>query len=373
MLYFLHEIGMENDSLSFLRLFRYVTFRAAGAGAFAFLLVLFFGPFTVRRLRSLKALGLSRVPGAEVNEDKIGVPTMGGLLILIGIVVAIVLWAIPNPLVLIFLALLVGMGLVGFLDDYKKLLKQNTDGLSEKGKLFFQALIGLCAVFALHAIPMETGNNVQMLYFPFLKSPVIENMALWMAIPFGGLVVVATSNAVNLSDGMDGLAIGLTIICATTYAIFAYICGHAIFADYLQVPFVPGCSEVVVIAGAMVGAGLGFLWHNCYPAAMYMGDTGSLSIGGAIGLIAVLVKQEILLVLVGGVFVAEAGSSLLQRYYYKLTRKMTGEPKRLFSCAPIHHHFEKKDKPWRETQIVIRFWIVGIILAALGLATLKIR
>ena len=372
MLYFLHEIGMENESLSFLRLFKYVTFRAAGAGTFAFLLTLLLGPFTVRRLRALRALGLSRVPGAEDNADKIGVPTMGGLLILIGIVVSIVLWAIPNALVMIFLGLLVAMGFVGFLDDYKKLLKKNTDGLSEGGKLLFQAIIGLCAVYALHVIP-ETGDNVRELMFPFFKSPLVENMALWLAIPFGGLVVVATSNAVNLSDGMDGLAIGLSIICAVTYAIFAYICGHSIFADYLQVPFVPGCSEVVVIAGAMVGAGLGFLWHNCYPAAMYMGDTGSLSIGAAIGLIAVLVKQEILLVLVGGVFVAEAGSSLLQRYYYKFTRKMTGEPKRLFSCAPIHHHFEKKENPWRETQIVIRFWIIAIILAALGLATLKIR
>jgi phospho-N-acetylmuramoyl-pentapeptide-transferase len=372
MLYFLHEIGLESDSFSFLRLFRYVTFRAAGAGAFAFLLVLLLGPYTACRLRRLKALGLSRVPGAEVNEHKIGVPTMGGLLILIGIIASILLWAIPNALVLIFLGLLIATGFVGFLDDYKKLLNQNTDGLSERGKLIFQAFIGLCAVYALHAIP-ETGENVRKLMFPFFKDPVVENMALWLAIPFGGLVVVATSNAVNLSDGMDGLAIGLSIICAITYAIFAYICGHSIFANYLQVPFVPGCSEVVVIAGAMVGAGLGFLWHNCYPAAMYMGDTGSLSIGGAIGLIAVLVKQEILLVLVGGVFVAEAGSSLLQRYYYKLTRKLTGEPKRLFKCAPIHHHFEKKDDPWHETQIVIRFWIIGIILAALGLATLKIR
>ena len=296
---------------------------------------------------------------------------MGGILILFSIILTVLLWAVPNnSLVRISLFLLVALGLVGFLDDYRKVIHKDKKGLSGHWKFFFQIAISLVAVWSLYLVP-EAGDNLTKLMIPFFKQPIIEDMWIGVALCFGCLVVVASSNAVNLSDGMDGLAVGCVTICAITYAVFAYFCGHKLFAIYLQIPFVPGCSEVVVIATAIAGAGLGFLWHNCPPASVFMGDTGSLSIGGAIGLIAVLVKQEILLIIVGGIFVIEAGSVILQVGYYKLTRRLTGTPRRLFQCAPIHHHFQKCG--WKETQVVVRFWIMAFILAAIGLATLKIR
>jgi phospho-N-acetylmuramoyl-pentapeptide-transferase len=372
MLWFLSQSDWaQQEGLTFLRLFGYVTFRAGGAAFTAFLIAVLFGPFTVRTLKRLDAMGMAHVPEHQGKGDKDRTPTMGGILILASIVISTLLWAPPtNPLVIVFLGLLLALGLVGFFDDYRKLMHKNTAGLAGRWKLVFQAAVGGTAVWFLHAIP-SAGDNVTKLMLPFFKDPVIENMAVWCAISFGALVVVASSNAVNLTDGMDGLAIGCTIICAGAYAVFAYCCGHAGFADYLHIPFVPGASEVVVIATAIAGAGLGFLWHNCLPAAMYMGDTGSLSIGGAIGLIAVLVKQELLLILVGGVFVVEAMSVVLQVGYFKFSRKLTGTPKRIFRCAPIHHHFEQTG--WDESKVVVRFWIIAALLAAAGLATLKLR
>lgn len=375
MLYHLYFLSSEYETLSFLRLFKYVTFRAGGAAFTAYLITLLLGPWTIRLLTTFQATAPGHLddilPPEDLDGRKRHVPTMGGVLILASVIVSVFLWANPdNLLVRAFLCLLAALGFVGFLDDYRKVIHKNKEGLSGRLKLLFQIVIGLSVIWCLHLIP-GTGDNLTKLTIPLLKQPIIEDMWLWVAFLFGCLVVVASSNAVNLSDGMDGLAVGCTIICAITYAIFAYFCGHKVFAGYLQIPFVPGCSEVVVIATAIAGSGLGFLWHNCPPAAIFMGDTGSLSIGGAIGLIAVLVKQEILLIIVGGIFVLEAGSVILQVAYFKISRRLTGTPKRLFQCAPIHHHFQKCG--WKETQVVIRFWIIAFILAAIGLATLKVR
>lgn len=375
MLTYLTQLAERYPDLSFLRLFGYVTFRAAGAACTAFFLALVFGPLTVKLLHHFQAVAPHRTDGLVVDDPpepgKNKTPSMGGLLLLFATLVAIVLWCNPtSALVLIFLGLMISLGVLGFLDDYLKIANQSRDGLSSRSKLFWQVLIAVAAVILLDSVP-ETGDNVRQLMVPFFKYPVIENMALWMTVLFGVIVLVGASNAVNLTDGMDGLAIGCTITCALTYAVFAYMCGHFFIAEHLRIPFVPGSSEVSVIAFAMAGAGLGFLWHNCYPASMFMGDTGSLSLGGAIGLIAVLVKQELVLVLVGGVFVLEAGSVILQVSYFKLTRRFTGTPRRIFLCAPYHHHL--KLGGWKETQIVVRFWILSLVLAGLGLATLKIR
>ena len=375
MFYYLYSVSSDYEILSFLRLFKYVTFRAGGAAFTAFLIALLLGPYVVRILINYQVTAPGHLenilPKEDLDPNKKHVPTMGGALILFSIIVAVMLWAIPfNPLVRVFLCLLTALGFLGFMDDYRKVIHKTKDGLSGRWKFLFQFIIALAAVWCLHLIP-GTENNVKKFMIPFVKNPIIEDMGIWLAFSFSCFVVVGSSNAVNLSDGMDGLAIGCTIICAITYAIFAYFCGHKAFASYLQIPFIPGCSEVVVIATAIAGAGLGFLWHNCPPASMFMGDTGSLSIGGAIGLIAVLVKQEILLIIVGGIFVIEAGSVILQVTYFKFTRRLTGTPKRLFQCAPIHHHFQRCG--WKETQVVIRFWIMAFILAAIGLTTLKIR
>ncbi len=339
------------------------------------MVTLLLGPLVIRILERYQATAPDHLDGVLPKEvldpKKRTIPTMGGVLILFAVILSIALWAVPhNPLVQVFACLMIALGVLGFVDDFLKVIKKNKDGLSARCKLIFQVLIAVTAVWCLSEIP-ETSANLRKLMVPLSKHPIINDMGLWAALAFSSLVVVGSSNAVNLSDGMDGLAIGCTVICTVTYACFAYACGHKYFALYLQIPYVPGSSEVVVIAMAIVGAGLGFLWHNCPPAAIFMGDTGSLSIGGAIGLIAVLVKQELLLIIVGGVFVVEAGSVILQVSYYKLTRRLTGTPKRLFHCAPIHHHFQKMG--WKETQIVIRFWIIAIILATVGLATLKIR
>ncbi len=374
MLYYLSTFS-DLDYFSFLRLFRYISFRAGGAAITAFFLTLILGPATVRLLKKLQATAPGHMEGLlpqeQQDSNKLKIPTMGGMLILFSILVSIMFWAIiQQPLVKVFMGLLIALGMVGFYDDWQKIKSKSNIGISARGKLIFQFLIAILAVGSLYFIP-ETKENFTKLMVPLIKNPLVEDLPIIVALILGCLVVVGSSNAVNLSDGMDGLAIGCSIICAMVYACFAYFCGHKYFAIYLQIPYIPGSSEVVVIAAAMVGSGLGFLWHNCYPAAMFMGDTGSLSIGGAIGLIAVLVKQELLLLLIGGVFVIEAGSVILQVSYFKLTRRLTGTPKRLFQCAPIHHHFQKLG--WKETQVVIRFWIIALLLAALGMATLKIR
>lgn len=377
MLYYISEF---KDIFGPLRLFEYVTFRAAGAAATAMFLTFILGPYMVKALKRLRATAPNRHEGLIdekfIDRAKDQTPSMGGVLVVFSIAVACLLWSSPgNPLIIAFLGTLLSLALLGFIDDYAKVAHGKRDGIPGKVKLLFQFLIAGMAVFYLDSIPEtnnvvlyykdqapQTGALMHQLMVPFMVAPL---WASWLVMIFSMFVVVGSSNAVNLTDGKDGLAVGTCIFCALSYAVFAYVCGHKIFASYLNVPFISGVSEVVVFAAAVMGACIGFLWYNCYPASMFMGDTGSLALGGTIGLIAVLVKQEITLIIVGGVFVMEALSVIIQVASFKLTGK------RVFLCAPIHHHFEHKG--WTETQIVVRFWIIAGILALSGLATLKLR
>jgi len=351
------------------RLFEYVTFRAGCAMALALLLTLLLGPLTVRLLKRVGTTAPTRleglVPEEYIDREKDKTPSMGGILIVFSIVVSTLLFAnFSNPLVFVFLVTLLAFAALGFVDDYEKVAHHNRNGISSRMKLLFQFVIAVVGIFMLSKIQLTTDILGQLIV-PFCKDPLYVSKSTGLILAFCALVVVGASNAVNLTDGKDGLAVGSMIFCTLTYMGFAYLCGHKIFAGYLNIPFVPGASEVVVFAGAIVGACIGFLWYNCYPASMFMGDTGSLALGGTIGLIAVLVKQEVTLVIVGGVFVIEALSVIIQVACFKLFGK------RVFLCAPIHHHFERLG--WTETQIVVRFWILSGIFALLGLATLKLR
>lgn len=350
-----------------LRLFNYVTFRAGGAGATAFLLVVLFGDAMVRWLKVFRTNHDDRYKDitdfVKLDEAKKKTPSMGGLLIVAGVVVATLLWGNPtNALMLLFLGTLVTLAGVGFLDDFSKIDKRG--GITAREKMLMQLTIASVAVFCLFAIP-ETRMEIWKIMLPFDKNPVLTGVeGAMVAFVLGVLTVVGASNAVNLTDGKDGLAAGSMIFATLAYAVIAYLCGHKIFAAHLSIPYIPNSSEVVVLAAALMGGCAGFLWHNCHPASMFMGDTGSLALGGTIGLIAVLVRQELLLLVIGGVFVMEAGSVMIQVASVKLRGK------RVFRCTPIHHHFEKN---WKETQIVVRFWILAGVFALIGLATLKIR
>jgi phospho-N-acetylmuramoyl-pentapeptide-transferase len=367
MLYLLHSFSHIWGPL---RVFQYVTLRSGAAAATAFLLTIFLAPFTIRMLKKLNTSAPSRhkglIPDEYIDENKDKTPSMGGVLIIFSIVVATVLWAVPtNPFTYIFLFTTVSLGLVGFVDDYTKVVFRERDGISAKLKIILQLAIAIVSVFCLFVIP-ENGHYISQLMVPFCLKPVLSGfIGALVTFPLGVIVVIGASNAVNLTDGKDGLAIGPVILCALTYAVFAYLSGNINFSEYLKIHYIPGAGEVGVFAAAIIGAGAGFLWYNCYPASMFMGDTGSLALGGSIGLIAVLVRMEIVLLLVGGVFVMEALSVILQVGSFKLRKK------RIFLCAPIHHHFERKG--WTETQIVVRFWILAGIFALLGLATLKLR
>lgn len=353
-----------------LRLFYFVTFRAAGAAFTALLLAIILGPLTVRLLKKFNTTAPSRlkglVPDEHLDESKDKTPSMGGMLIIFSITISALLWGnTANPLLIVFLVTLLALGAVGFLDDFVKVKHGKREGVSGRFKLVFQFAIAICAVIFLFSVP-ATGQDMWQFMVPFFKKPVLTGTIGGIAaVVVGVMAVVGASNAVNLTDGKDGLAVGCCIFAALAYAAFAYLCGHRIFAEHLNIPFISGAGEVGVFAAAVAGACIGFLWYNCYPASMFMGDTGSLALGGTIGLIAVLVKQELTLILVGGVFVIEAVSVILQVASFKLTGK------RIFLCAPIHHHFERKG--WTETQIVVRFWILAGIFALSALATLKIR
>ncbi len=366
MLYFLQKLS---DCFGPLRLFGYVTFRAGGALMTSALITFLLGPYTIRLLNRFKTQAPSRlkglVPEEHIDPEKDTVPSMGGLLIVFSITFSNILWALPgNPLVHIFLFTLLSLAAIGFADDYVKIARRNRNGIPAYVKLGLQLLVGLFAVLALDGLP-ETEKLLRQIILPFFKNPILPALPPVVAFAFSILVVTGSSNAVNLTDGKDGLAVGCVIFCALTYAVFAYMTGHSVFADYLKIPFIPGTSEVVVFASAIVGTCIGFLWFNCHPASMFMGDTGSLALGGTIGLMAVLVKQELTLIIVGGVFVLEALSVIIQVTSYKLTGK------RIFLCTPIHHHFEQKG--WTETQIVVRFWILAGLFALFGIATLKLR
>ena len=366
MMYYLHLLS---DQIKGFNVFSYVTFRAVAAAITAFVLSLAFGNFVIQKLIALKAGQPIRTADevhrlAELHSGKQGVPTMGGVLVIGTVVLSSFLWARPdNRFVWLALFSMVYLGALGFVDDYLKVTKKKSDGISGRLKLVFQiGLAGIVtAVFLTNPLIEVQARS---LYLPFFKIPVILNMGGFTFV-FFAFVIVGSSNAVNLTDGLDGLAIGCTITVAFAYALLTYAAGNFRIAEYLQVPFYPHTGELTVVCSALVGAGLGFLWFNCHPAKMFMGDTGSLAIGGVIGVIAICCKQELLLAVVGGVFVIEAVSVILQVLSFRLTGK------RIFAMSPIHHHFELSG--WKENTVIVRFWILSAIFALLGLATLKLR
>jgi phospho-N-acetylmuramoyl-pentapeptide-transferase len=345
-------------------LFRYLTFRSGGAVLTALLISYLLGPSVIRWLKSKQGDGQPiRLDGPENHLlTKKGTPTMGGVLILLALVISTLLWAdLNNRYVWVVLWVTIGYGVVGFGDDYLKLTKRNSKGLPGKLKLALQIGIAVIAALAISAIlPVELQTHLAV---PFFKDVLIQ-LGPFFA-PFAVLVMVGASNAVNLTDGLDGLAIVPVMIVAGCLALIAYLVGNSVFAGYLQIHYVPGCGELAVFCGALVGASLGFLWFNAPPAMVFMGDTGSLSVGGALGTISVIVKHELVLMIIGGLFVLETVSVIMQVASFKLTGR------RVFKMAPLHHHFEKKG--WAEPTIVIRFWIIASILALAGLSTLKVR
>lgn len=378
MLYYLHEL---TELFPPLRIFRYITFRALCGAATAFILSLLIGKRMIYMLQCLKFGQPIRIHDSatlySLHAGKSGTPTMGGLLIIATVTISTLLWAMPtNGYVLITLATMLVMGAIGFMDDYLKVTKQNPKGLGARPKLAYQFLWAFIAVGIMYAWPPGRAH-ISQLMVPFLKDPVVQNLSVVGTLIFCSLVMTGATNAVNLTDGLDGLAIGCTNAAAVAYLMLAYVAGHSVFANYLQVPYIPGTGELAVFCGCLLGAGMGFLWFNCHPAKVFMGDTGSLALGGAVAMVAICVKQELLLIIVGGVFVMEAMSVIIQVISFKLTGK------RVFLCSPLHHHFEFKEKAKAEregrdlevveTMITTRFWILSIIFALLGIATLKIR
>ncbi len=358
-----------SDHVQFFNLFRYITFRTGAALFTSALIVFLFGPMMISSLRVRQGKGQPiRADGPQTHFKKAGTPTMGGLMILAGIVGSSLLWAdLSNIYVVSTLLVTLGFGAIGFYDDYLKVTKQTDKGFSGKARLAIEFLIAGIAVYfmmrtALNSGPLGStfGSSIA---FPFLKDFMVD-LGIFFVL-FGGFVIVAAGNSVNLTDGLDGLAIVPVMIAAASFGVIAYLAGNAVFANYLQINFVLGTGELAVVLGAVIGAGLGFLWFNAPPAAIFMGDTGSLALGGLIGTVAVATKHEIVMAIIGGLFVAETLSVIIQVGYFKMTGR------RVFLMAPIHHHFEKLG--WTESQVVIRFWIIAVGLAMLGLSTLKLR
>lgn len=347
---------------TFFNVFSYITVRAILALLTALLFCLWIGPKVIRKLQLLQIGQVVRNDGPESHFSKRGTPTMGGIMILASIGVSTLLWAsLDNPYVWFVLFVLFGYGAVGFVDDYRKVVRKNTDGLIARWKYFLLSVIAFVAVIGMYLLGKD--SNATLLVVPFFKEIMPQLGLFYIVLSY--FVIVGTSNAVNLTDGLDGLAIMPTVLVSAAFALIAWATGNVNFADYLHIPYIKYSAELVVVCTAMVGAGLGFLWFNTYPAQVFMGDVGSLSLGGAIGTIAVLVRQEFLLVIMGGVFVIETLSVILQVGSYKLRKQ------RIFRMAPIHHHFELKG--WPEPRVIVRFWIVSLILVLLGLVTLKLR
>jgi phospho-N-acetylmuramoyl-pentapeptide-transferase len=397
MLYFLSQWILDwahgsdwESRLSFLRLFRYITVRAAGAAITALLLSWWLGPKIIRWLKHLK-FGQEYADRAEEAGDfkarvlsKKGTPTMGGILIVMALLISTMLWTQWNAQVeLTMLSVLVLAGL-GFYDDYAKILKQSGGGTPPRVKLIVQFSLAAFVGIYLWNLPARSelilakskgaaeiirSNLVSDLMLPFYKYPIHVGVVIGVLIVL--FTIVGSSNAVNLTDGLDGLAIGCTLIVGFVFLFFTYVAGNVKVAEYLQIPYVPGAGELTVFCAALIGAGLGFLWFNCHPAQVFMGDTGSLALGGAFGIVAVLIHQPFVLVIAGGVFVAEAVSVILQKSWFKFTRLKTGTGRRIFLMAPLHHHFEKKG--WYESQVVMRFYILCVLCAVVALATLKLR
>ncbi len=351
------------DEYTIFNLFRYLTFRTGGAIMTALILGFLIGPPMIRWLKKKQREGQPiRSDGPETHFAKAGTPTMGGLMILLSGGISVLLWAdLSNPFVWIVLGVVAAFGLIGFVDDYAKLTRRSHKGVPGKIRLLLEFGAAMVAVMAY--VHFSTTGNVTGLAVPFVKDYLVP-LGLFF-IPFGMLVIVGASNAVNLTDGLDGLAIVPVMIAATCFGLISYLVGNAVFSNYLGIHFVPGTGELAIICGALIGAGMGFLWFNAPPAMVFMGDTGSLSMGAGLGAIALIVKHELVLVIIGGLFVLETISVIVQVASFKLTGK------RVFAMAPLHHHFEKKG--WSEPTIVIRFWIIAVILALIGLSTLKLR
>jgi phospho-N-acetylmuramoyl-pentapeptide-transferase len=356
---FYHFLYPLASDISAFNVFRYITFRTGAATLTALFLSFMLGPPLIRKLASLRVGQPIREIGPD-HADKAGTPTMGGLLILLSLLVSVLLWSnLDTRFVWIVLSVTVGFGVLGFIDDYQKVTQGHSGGISARKKLFWQTLIALAVAIAIYSDPAFDAE----LAVPFFKN-FTPNLG-WGYIPLAAFVIVGASNAVNLTDGLDGLAIGPVMIAAATFLVLAYAAGHAGIAEYLAIKAVPGAGTLAIFCGALIGGGLGFLWFNASPAQLFMGDVGSLALGGALGTMAVLIRQEVLLALVGGVFVIETLSVVIQVAWFKLTGN------RVFLMAPIHHHFEKLG--WPEQKIVVRFWIISIILALVALSSLKLR
>lgn len=377
--------------LGFLRVFQYLTFRALMAAMTALLVGVASGPWFIQRLTALKIGQPVRTYGVASHLSKSGTPTMGGVLILFAIVVSTLLWFDwSNRFVWVVLAVTLGMGAIGWVDDWRKVVRKDPEGMRSREKYFWQSVIGLAAaLYLVFAISEGSNPRVWALFMDWIRSGFTVDLPqqAGLMVPFFKeisyplgvtgfvlltyLVIVGSSNAVNLTDGLDGLAIMPVVMVGSALGVFAYVTGNAVFARYLLLPYIPGTGELLVFCAAMAGAGLVFLWFNAYPAQVFMGDVGALALGGALGTIAVIVRQEIVLAIMGGIFVAEALSVILQVGWFKFTKRCYGQGRRLFKMAPLHHHFEKSG--WRETQVVVRFWIITMLLCLVGLSTLKLR
>jgi phospho-N-acetylmuramoyl-pentapeptide-transferase len=367
----MHLLTPLADQHIFFNLFRYITFRAAGGMVTASLLAFILGPRMIRWLRQLRFGQVVREEGPESHLKKAGTPTMGGLLILVSTGVATLLWAdVTNPYVLITLVVFLWLGMLGFLDDYLKVVRRRTEGLVGRYKLIGQGLIGLLVGSVLLVWPLSTSAEPNWTTLPFVADYYVR-ISVAFFIPWVMFIVTGTSNAVNLTDGLDGLAGGLTAIAAATFAVFAYLVGRTDTSRYLGLFYLAGSGELAVFCVALTGATLGFLWFNAHPAEVFMGDTGALALGGALGVVALLLKLEFLLAIVGGVFVMEALSVMAQVGYFKYTARRFGQGRRLLRMAPLHHHFEKSG--WTETKIIVRFWILGLLCSLVAFSTLKIR
>jgi phospho-N-acetylmuramoyl-pentapeptide-transferase len=380
-----------SPEFGFFRVFQYITFRAVMAALTALLIGLVAGPYVINRLRELKIGQPIRGYGMQTHLSKSGTPTMGGVLILLSIAISTLLWFdLSNRFVWVVLLVTLGFGAIGWADDWRKVVRKDPEGMPSKEKYLWQSLIGLvAALYLVFSISENSNMRVMELFFNWVASGFDVNLPpkAGLQLPFFKevsyplgvlgfvvltyLVIVGSSNAVNLTDGLDGLAIMPVVMVGSALGVFAYVTGSAVYSKYLFFPHIPGSGELLIFCAAMAGAGLAFLWFNTHPAQVFMGDVGALALGGALGTIAVIVRQEIVLAIMGGIFVAEALSVMLQVSYFKYTRKKYGEGRRLFKMAPLHHHFEKSG--WKETQVVVRFWIITMLLCLVGLSTLKLR
>lgn len=380
-----------SPEFGFFRVFQYLTFRAVMAAMTALLIGVGAGPFVIRKLRELKIGQPIRGYGVETHLAKHGTPTMGGVLILLSIAISTLLWFdLSNRFVWIVLLVTLGFGAIGWVDDWRKVVKKDPEGMRSREKYFWQSVVGLvAAVYLVFSISENSNQRVFELFMSWVQSGFDMDLPpkAGLQVPFFKevsyplgmlgfviltyLVIVGSSNAVNLTDGLDGLAIMPVILVGSALGVFAYVTGSAVFSKYLLLPYIAGAGELLIFCAAMAGAGLAFLWFNAHPAQVFMGDVGALALGGALGTIAIIVRQEIVLAIMGGIFVVEALSVMLQVSWFKYTKKKYGTGRRILKMAPLHHHFEKSG--WKETQVVVRFWIVTMLLCLIGLSTLKLR